>query len=228
MTVLIGLRCQDGAVLACDSQETRGNYFRFWSKVSLVENRFAVLYAGSPTIGEAFTRHLVIAFHELTKANADVPDKHRATRLVDSVLLELARDGGESAVKDRQLLVVGLAGNNEICLWAIDAGEIYAREMRTWECYGSGIDAAEMMLKEFYFPEVTTREAIPLLAYVIGVVSEMCLDCGEPISVMVINSQGIKQLSIQEVNSALARVKGPLEKVRKVLPKRIFKGESVE
>ncbi len=109
MTVLIGLRCQDGAVLACDSQETRVNYFRFWSKVNFVENRFVVLYAGSPTTGEAFARRLISAFHKLSAANTGPLDKPKVVHLVDNVLLELAREGDESAVKDRQLLVSGVA-----------------------------------------------------------------------------------------------------------------------
>jgi len=48
MTVLIGLRCKDGAVLACDSQETRTNYFRFWHKVNWVDDNLVVLGAGNP------------------------------------------------------------------------------------------------------------------------------------------------------------------------------------
>lgn len=228
MTVLIGLRCQDGAVLACDSQETRINYFRFWSKVNFVENRFVVLYAGSPTTGEAFARRLISAFHELSTANAGPLDKPKVVHLVDNVLLELAREGDESAVKDRQLLVAGVADGGEVCLWAIDAGEIYAREMRTWECYGSGIEAAEMLMKDFYFPEVSTREAIPLLAYVIGAVCEICLDCGGPVSIVVAGSEGIRQLTSQEVDIALEKVREPLDRMRKVLPKRILKGEPSE
>jgi 20S proteasome alpha/beta subunit len=48
MTVLVGLRCLDGSVLACDSQETRVNYFRFWPKVNLLDNRFVTLVCWQP------------------------------------------------------------------------------------------------------------------------------------------------------------------------------------
>lgn len=67
MTVLIGLRCKDGAVFACDSQETRANYFRYWPKTRVFQNQFVVLYAGSPTIGEAFFRRLSSGLRELMK-----------------------------------------------------------------------------------------------------------------------------------------------------------------
>lgn len=228
MTVLIGLRCQDGAVLACDSQETRVNYFRFWTKVNPVENRFVVLLAGNPTTGEVFARRFSSALHELAASNNGRVDKSGVANLIDNVLLDLAKEGGEDAVTSRQLLVVGVPNDQEVCLWAVDAGEIYVREMRTWECYGSGIDAAEMLMEDFYFPEVTTKEAAPLLAYVIQAVSEICLDCGGPVSIVIADYHGVKQLSSQEVDSALARVKDSLDRMRKVLPKRIIKGEPAE
>lgn len=172
MTVLIGLRCKDGAVLACDSQETKVNYFRFWPKVNILENRFVVLSAGNPTIGEAFARRLRFAFQE-TAREGEI-DKSKAASLIEEVLLSLSKEAGEDTVKGRAILIAGVAGGDELCLWAVDAEEIYVREMRTWECYGSGSDAAEMLMKDFYFPEVSTKEAVPLLAYVIGEVSEIC------------------------------------------------------
>lgn len=228
MTVLIGLRCQDGAVLACDSQETRVNYSRFWTKVNPVENHFVVLLAGNPTTGEVFARRLGSALHELDASNNGRVDKSAVANIIDNVLLDLAREGGEEAISNRQLLVAGVTDNGEICLWAVDAGEIYVREMRTWECYGSGIDAAEMLMKDFYFPEVTTKEAVPLLTYMIQAVGEICLDCGGPISIVVAGNQEIKQLASQEVDMALASVKDPLDRMRKILPKKILKGESPE
>ena len=226
MTVLIGLRCADGAVLACDSQETRANYFRFWPKVNLIENQFATLYAGSPTIGEAFTRRLETAFRVASKEGQI--DRPKAVQLIEETLISLAKEAGEDAIKGRQLLIAGTTNAGELCLWAIDQDEIYLREMRTWECYGSGIDAAEMLIKDFYFPEISTKEAIPLLAYIITAVSEICLDCGGPISIVVAHAKEVKQLSRQEVESSLSKVKQLLDKLRKELPKQVLKGAITE
>lgn len=223
MTVLIGLRCKDGAVLACDSQETRVNYFRFWPKVYAIERGFVVLGAGNPTITEAFARRLDSAFSTARKEGQI--NRAKATQVIEDCLLELAKEAGEDAFKGRQLLIAGTTDDKELCLWAVDADEIYVREMRTWECYGSGIDAAEMMMKDFYFPEVTTTEAIPLLAYVVQAVSDVCLDCGGPVSIVVADSQGVKQLSREEVESALNKVKPLLDRMRKELPKKVLKGE---
>jgi 20S proteasome alpha/beta subunit len=130
-------------------------------------------------------------------------------------------------VKGRQILIAGTTDANEICLWAVDAGEIYLREMRTWECYDSGIDAAEMLIKDFYFPEVTTEQATPLLTYVIHAVSEICLDCGGPISVAIIDRTGVKQLTTEQVEATLERVKPRLDQLRKELPREVFKDEDV-
>jgi 20S proteasome alpha/beta subunit len=226
MTVLIGLRCTDGAALACDSQETRANYFRFWSKVNQVAGRFVTLYAGNPTIGEALTRRLDLAFREAGKE--EKIDRVRAGQLIEEVILSLAKEAGDDAVKGRQILIAGITDGGELCLWAIDQDEIYLREMRTWECFGSGIDAAEMLMKDFHFPEVSTKEAVPLLAYVIHAVSEICLDCGGPISIVVADTQAVRQLSRDEVESALNRIKPLLDKMRKDVPRRILKGELTE
>jgi len=223
MTVLIGLRCTDGAVLACDSQETRANYFRFWPKVNLIGNQFVALYAGNPTIGEAFARRLGMAFREVAREGEI--ERSRASQLIEEAILSLAKEAGEDAVKGRQILIAGITDVKEVCLWVLDSDEIYLREMRTWECYGSGIDAAEMMMKDFYFPEVTTIEAIPLLAYVVQAVSEICLDCGGPISVVVAEKDGIRQLSLKEVEVELSKVKPIMDRLRKELPKQVLRGE---
>lgn len=91
MTVLVGLRCVDGAVLACDSQETRVNYFRFWPKVNLIGDRFATMYAGSPTLGEAFFRRLSVRLKSVERGGLD---KVRACQLIEEVLLSLAQELG--------------------------------------------------------------------------------------------------------------------------------------
>lgn len=223
MTVLIGLRCSDGAVFACDSQETRGTYFRFWPKVSVLENRFAVLGAGNSTTIEAFARRLDIGFGDAAKQGQI--DRSRASQIIEEILISLAKEGGDDVVKGRQILITGISDDNEICLWAVDAGEMYLRNMHTWECYGSGIDAAEMLMKDFYFPEVSTKEAVPLLAYVIQAVSEVCLDCGGPISIVVIDGQALKELPSEEVEAVINKVKPWLDRLRKELPKEVLKGK---
>ena len=223
MTVLIGLRCAEGAVLACDSQETRVNYFRFWPKVYAVEKDFVVLGAGNPTISEAFTLRLSIAFS--TARKEEKVDSSKATQLIEDCLLDLGKEAGEDAVKERQFLIACTTDDKKLCLWAIDSDEIYVREMRTWECYGSGIDAAEMMMKDFYFPEVSTTEAIPLLAYVVQTVSDVCLDCGGPISIVVATSQGVRELACEEIETEISKVKSLLDRMRKELPTRALKGE---
>ena len=223
MTVLIGLRCKDGAVLACDSQETRTNYFRFWHKVNWVDDNLVVLGAGNLTLSEALARRLG---DKLREAREEGPvGREKLIRIIEQTLLGLAQEIGEAGVKERQLLIAGRTDKGEICLWAVDAGEIYLREMRTWECYGSGIDAAEMLMKDLYFEGITTREAVPLLAYVVESVSDICLDCGGPVSIVVVGSEGLRELPQKEVEDILRKVKPLLDKFRKELPKQVLKGE---
>jgi len=221
MTVLVGLRCKDGAVLACDSQETRANYFRFWGKTNVVGDRFVVMYAGNPTLAEAFSRRLDSRIRNLGNERLD---KARACELIEEVLFSMAKEVGEEAVKGRQILIAGVADDG-ICLWAVDSGEIYLREMRTWECYGSGTDAAEMLMKDFYFPQITVQQAIPLLIYVIHAVSEICIDCGGPVNVVVVNDSGIKHLESEQVEEKLRNIKPLLDRLRKELPKQVIKGK---
>ena len=105
MTVLAGLRCVDGAVLACDAQETRGNYFRFWPKANLVGKQFVTLYAGDPTLGGTFARRLGTALRE---ADKDGPvDQPKAVELIEQVIFLMAREGGAEAIKGRQILIGG-------------------------------------------------------------------------------------------------------------------------
>ena len=223
MTVLVGLRWCNGAVLACDSQETRANYLRFWPKVYTIEKRFVVLGAGNPTIVEAFARRFASKFSKA--GNEEKIDRTNTIQLIENCLFDLGKEAGEDAVKGRQLLIAGTMDDSNLCLWAVDSDEIYVRGMRTWECYGSGIDAAEMLMKDFYYPEVSTVEAIPLLAYVVQAVSDICLDCGGPISVVVASAKGIKQLPHREVESSLSEVKTLLDRLRKEFPRRVLKGE---
>jgi hypothetical protein len=170
---------------------------------------------------------LDLAFRETGKE--EKIDRVRASQLIEEVILALAKEAGEDAVRGRQILIAGTTEDRgELCLWAVDQDEIYLREMRTWECYASGIDAAEMLMKDFHFPQVSAKEAVPLLAYVITAVSEICLDCGGPTDVVVVDSQGVRQLPHKEVESALNKVRPVLDKMRKELPKRVLKGELAE
>lgn len=184
------------------------------------------MYAGNPTIGEAFARRLETAFRDASKE--DQIDKAKAVQLIEEILISLAKEAGEDAVKGRQILIAGTTSAGELCLWAVDQEEIYLREMRTWECYGSGIDAAEMLMKDFYFPEISTKQAVPLLGYVIRAVGEICLDCGGPTSVVVVTNQGVKQLPLEEVESEISKVEPLLGRLRKELPKRVLKGKLTE
>lgn len=226
MAILLGLRCTNGAVVGCDSQEPMVDRFRFWPKLAFVGDTFVTVYTGNPTLGEAFSRRLDVTIREARK-EAQV-DRLRASQLVEVVLLSLANEVGKNAIDERDMLVVGVADNGEICLWAVDAGQTYLREMRTWECYGSGVDAAEMLMKNFHFPEVTTKQAVALLAYVVYAVSEICADCGGPINIVVIDKGGVKQLSSEEVEARLNKVRPLLDRLTKELPKRVLKGEEVK
>ncbi|MDI6814183.1 MAG: hypothetical protein QMD10_11695, partial [Desulfitobacteriaceae bacterium] len=140
----------------------------------------------------------------------------------------LAQEAGEGAVKERQILIAGVADQGDLCLWAVDSGEIYLREMRTWECYGSGTDAAEMLMKDFYFQGITVQQAVPLLIYVVQAVSEICIDCGGPINVVIIDKSGVRQLPREQVEERLNQVKPLLDRLRKELPKRILRGEEIK
>jgi 20S proteasome alpha/beta subunit len=226
MSVLVGLRCGEGAVLACDSKEVRANYYRFWPKFSIVGGCFVVLYVGNPTLGETFARRLDGSISR-ARQNGRL-DRSKVARLVEGTLQSLAKEGGEESVKGRQMLIAGIADTNEVCLWAVDAGEIYPREMRVWECYGSGADVAEILMKDLYCPDITTEQAASLLAYVIDAVSEVCLDCGGPTNMIIVDKEGVKPLGIEEVRESLERVRSRLDHLRKELPRRVLKGEEVD
>ncbi|MCS7206800.1 MAG: hypothetical protein NZ951_02560 [Dehalococcoidia bacterium] len=221
MTIAIGLRCADGAVFACDSQETRGNFFRYWPQIHLVQGRFAIVSAGNPTLGEVFTRRLGEVLDEKGENTPLTPA--RALTLIEGVLRKMAEEGGESAVKERQILVAGFLDGGEKGLWAIDAEEMHPREMRTWECYGSGRDVGDMVLSDLYFPGIRVKEAVALVAYVVDAVSALCVDCGGPVQVATLTEQGLRLMDQDEVDRALKRVKGKIDRLRKELPKRVIR-----
>jgi 20S proteasome alpha/beta subunit len=195
--------------------------------VNWVGDNFVVLGAGNLTLSEALARRLR---DKLREAKGEGPiERERMIQIIEQTLLTLAQEIGEAGVKERQLLIAGRTDEGEVCLWAVDAGEIYLRAMRTWECYGSGIDAAEMLMKDLYFEDITTKEAVPLLAYVVESVSDICLDCGGPVSIVVVESEGLKEVPEEEVKEVLQKVKPSLDKFRKELPKRVLKRvENVE
>ncbi len=93
---------------------------------------------------------------------------------------------------------------------------------------GSGTDAAETLMKDFYFPEITVQQAIPLLIYVIQAVSEICIDCGGPINIVTVDKSGVRQLSRKQVEKELSQVKPLLDRLRKELPERILRGEKIK
>lgn len=223
MTILIGLRCADGGVLACDSQETRTAFYRFWPKLLPFDERFVLASTGGITLPEAVARRLSRGF---ATARREGPlTATRALEVVDETLLGLAREIGEEAVKGRQFLMGGLSDEGEVCLWAVDNEEVCARQMRTWECYGSGIDMADMLLRDFYWPEIRVKQAVPLLAYVVGVVEEVVPDCGGPVGIATVEPGGVRCLSSREVEEALGKIRPLADALRKDLPRALFQGK---
>lgn len=251
MTVVVGLKCIDGPVIATDSQS---EYSRGVDVKRLNSNKLYELDGKYLLAGAGVLAHIHVLVDNVKSQLKNQENSQRCSELnkdetentVEQVLWTLVRHynmerGGFIGTAEREFFtpIAILAGGyyeNDDLKYYCDILHCYDGTIEPIEDYGaagSGAAYAELLLKSLYYKGITVDEGIKVAAYVINEVISIDPHCGGDIQlgfIKSINDNGkIKsQLSIlphKDITELLEQIKPKLDSIRTNLVAAILRGE---
>jgi len=238
------LRCKDGVVIGSDSQQEFGRGVAVkrlnTGKIYRVGERFAIAGAGTLAHIEKAIDSLRLALEATKKQKGDVDlsedecisamekaitATHKVYNIERSAFLE---DPGEKSFF-QPILICGclenINGKSNACLFIIHHEGIVER-IEDYATAGSGAAYAELLLKNYYTPNISIKEAIPVVIHAVNEVKEIDPNCGGLTRVTVVKADGeICELKNQEIDKISEMTEPLLDKVEKILIPKILRGE---
>jgi 20S proteasome alpha/beta subunit len=245
MTIIVGLKCSDGVVVASDSQQEFGRGVAVkrlnTGKIYFINKRFAIAGAGmSAHIEKAVDAiHTGILEGKKHKAGTDLSEDECVSvmeRSITSVYKEYnmsrAKFLGEPKERGffKPILIVGCieaanAGAGNPCLFIVHSEGI-VEKISDYATAGSGAAYAELLLKNYYSPEMKVGDAVALADYTIEEVKSIDPSCGGDTRIaLVCPGEDIKELGREYISGLTLKIVPALNIVARNLVPRILKGE---
>lgn len=245
MTIIVGIRCADGVVVASDSQQEFGRgvavkRLNTGKIYSIFEGRFAVAGAGTLAHIEKAVDSIEIGLVEakrrkgglnLTEDECVDAVEKSITATYKTYNIERSKFLEEPQERDffNPILIGGgleaLDEQNKACLFIIHSNGI-VEKISDYATAGSGAAYAELLLKNSHYEGITLNEAIPIVAYTIGEVKDIDPNCGGITRVTIVDPQkGVRDLTPDEITNSLSKIQPLLEIVEKTLVPKILRGE---
>jgi 20S proteasome alpha/beta subunit len=218
MTIIVGLKCIDGVVIASDSQQEFGRGVAVkrlnMGKVYILDRRLAIAGAGALAHIEKAVDSIRTGIDaaRTRKGGLDLDESECVDAIEKSITavnreynIQRARFLGDPKEKDffSPILIcggiAGAKGKEKVCVFIVHSAGL-VEKLTDYGTAGSGAAYAEFLLKNFYYGDMTVKEAIPLAIYTIEEVKSIDPNCGGETRVAVAKpKQGIKELSREEV-----------------------------
>jgi 20S proteasome alpha/beta subunit len=204
MTLIIGVRCQDGVVLAGDRRVMRGTECSEEKKIITPLQDFIVGYSGSTSLMDKFLCSIndYIMAEESSKLWGDF-----ALFLEDSVA-DLERRYGQRIDTSFDVLYCTKMNTNHANLYHIYNTGI-SEEMKTFDIIGHGQPHALPFLKAVYYPEITMNKAVRLCAFVLHLIDKCNVDVcvgGKPQIIKIPDSGDPMEISETEIDNLLKQM----------------------
>ncbi len=249
MTIIVGVKCEDGVVIASDSQQEFGRGVSVkrlnTGKIYLVGDRFAVAGAGVSAHIEKAVDAIDMGIKEgkRHKAGADLSEDECVSAIERSMTavykeynIDRAKFLGEPKERDffAPILIVGCLeavegeakgklGNH--CLFIVHS-EGVVEKIADYATAGSGAAYAELLLKNSYVRGMKTQEAMRLADYVIEEVKGIDPNCGGETRIAVVcPNEGVHELSKDDIGGLTEKILPALNMVSKTLVPRVLRGE---
>jgi 20S proteasome alpha/beta subunit len=235
MTIIIGLLCKDGVVLASDSQAVswRGVDIKRldYQKIASFkcDDNLNVVVSGAGTV--ALISKAIEKLHircqetkistpeQLAEAAEDVMtdmekryivDKFEKLGVTKKLKSPLAETGSQIEDTPRLrgfIIVVGCADSSggNPCIYIIGPDGV-AQRVHKFDSVGSGSVYAEYLLAKYYQDQVTVEKATELAAYVVEEVKKIDPNCGGNTQIVTLDKGGIRKLTPQEVKKIVQNV----------------------
>lgn len=244
LTIIVGLKCDDGVVLGSDSQQEFGRGVAVKrlnkGKIYKVGERFAIAGAGTLAHIEKAVDSIKVALDDTKrrKGGIDLCEDdcvnaiERAMTVTHKTYnIERASFLEDSSEKDffRPILICGCLENNNgadsACLFIIHTEGI-VEKIDDYATAGSGAAYAELLLKNYYSSAVKVEQGIPMVLHAISEVIEIDPNCGGLIRIAVVKpKEGVRMLEDQEISNIYNRPEPLIDIVEKNLVPKILRGE---
>lgn len=220
MTIIVGIICREGVVLASDSQagSFRGVHVKRLDYTKIYDFGFdgakvVVTGAGeTPFIARAI--ELIQEKGSETKFHKPREVANIAEEVMNEInkryVIERLKDLGstkaptlqqEDLIRPPELaLMLGLHCGQTPCLYTIYPDGVAGKEER-YASLGSGSAFAEYLLARLYRDDFTLEEAVRVAVYVVEEVKKVDLHCGGPTQVVVVKADAVERKTDNEVRS---------------------------
>lgn len=192
-TTTVGLKCEDGVVLATDTRATAGYEVasKKAKKLYRITDRIGLTVAGS--VGD--TQSLV----RMLRAESNYYHRHEDKPISVQAAAKLASNMFQSAGVFPYLAVLILAGYDAkgpgLYLLRLDGSMIEESMVST----GSGSPVAYGLLESKYEEELKVKEALPIAVDALSSALERDIATGNEITVAKITEDGFEELSPEEI-----------------------------
>jgi 20S proteasome alpha/beta subunit len=206
MTIVIGMLCSDGIVLAADRQLTRTDGHKYEEqKIFPIDGRDwkAVLtYAGDPGFVREVQQRLVDSLNK-EEVKADSGAIHDS---LEEILNSMGRQYGDVGT---ELLVAAWASRERAQLWKFDGRSIH--QAYGFNCLGVGDSSLIAYLsKSLYDPALTIQQAIRLAVYCVSKANEFIDKCEGGPDIATLNQEGtigaVGQHQVREMRAGMEEV----------------------
>lgn len=202
MTIGIGLVYKDGVLLCSDSQFTMASS-KMDGQLGYIEASWGRVYAavaGNPDYGAA-------AFQQLERTKEDTAAKRAPLRYIENKLKAFYKEhvfghplydkDDEAGLSYTLLLSVGLKKGAARLFRVHDT---FLREIKSFECIGSGDDAARGVLRFVHTGRYGHKQAIAVASYALEQAKVHADGCGGGSQFAVLTNPGRKEVASIELN----------------------------
>jgi len=195
-TTTVGITGKDFVVLSADKRVSSGTYIfhKQGKKIHAIDRHVATTIAGVVADAQSLVEQLRIeaAFYKLTNER---PMPIQAVATLASILLFQMRP-----ILIAHMLIGGIDGKG-VQLYSIDWLGTVTREKYT--ASGSGSPYAVTLLENEYNENISRKDAIKLAIRAVNAAMRRDPGSGEGIDVVIIDENGVKELSRQEITEIL-------------------------
>jgi 20S proteasome alpha/beta subunit len=213
LTTIVAIKCPDGIVMASDSQATqkvKTTKTLGVTKIFNVNNFMGVGGSGDADDTILFVDHLRQEFPRMSSTENAFRDKIQKTfwRLNKKYNLDARHYLGPNANPFNPTLLVGVKNANKSFGLYLLKNNMMVYPKNEYEVIGSGGDLARLVIKQINrsiaivklsLPKLPIEHAAVLSSYIINEVKESDSQSGGETKVVVINSNGVKELPSDEV-----------------------------
>lgn len=227
MTIIVGIICQDGLVVASDSQagSFRGVHVKRLDYTKIYSFNFdgsKVVVTGA---GES---PFIVRAKEIIEGNskdkkfrtsreiADVAEE-AMTEITKRYMIERFKDLGSSTKTPQPddsllsppnfALVLGTYCGDGPCLYTVYPDGVAGRE-EGYASLGSGSAFAEYLLARLYRPDLTIEGGVRIAAYVVEEVKKADVHCGGPTQIVVVKKNLVERKSTKEIGRVVQYLEG--------------------